>query len=162
MFIREQLLAASKSQKSLDVLQARGGWFYDPLLYSIEHSSMRHLRCLRIQSSCLRAHTWFSYANKSKLCDTCSCPETVAHYFMSCKKYESQRREFISSVTPLLTSLGQNYNPQSVLGFIPGLERRKYEKETRLVRGQILRQTLRYIDSTKRFEPLIDPSKKNK
>ena len=124
---------------------------YHPLLFQINHPDIHHLRCMRIQSSPLNAHKYFSHPNKSRLCDTCRVPETADHFLLRCKKFHRQRKSFLKEVSPVVTELGYSISSPLLLGFVPGLRSKKSEKSTRSLRRCILLSTLGYIKDTGGF-----------
>ena len=127
-------------------------WYYDPLVLSIDHPMMRHLRALRLSSSRLAQHSKYRAEGLSDQCSQCGCPETTVHFLLKCHKFQSQREVLIDSVNPILQKLNANLSCASLLGMFDFLESPERERQTRTERKLILTHTLRFLTDSGRFD----------
>ena len=122
-------------------------------------SKVKHCR-IRLGLSHLNSHLHHYNLIDSPSCSNPECgrtPESAAHYFLSCPKYNNERRVLFESLSRKLFP-NVNYNTFIVLMpdhictvLLEGSEDASYEENT-----SIFDEVFKYIDSTQRFSTFED------
>jgi len=148
--ILSQLSRFRKPKGGRKLRRLRGVTLYhDDLLHSIPNPWMRQLRKIRLGVSRLLDHTHFMNQN-ARICSKCDCNmnETPEHYFFKCKAYSNIRKPFLKTLQNLEV---KKPSVGLVLDFDKRLQCKTYKKRTRPLRPKILRNTLKFIQDSKRF-----------
>ena len=162
-----------KQSQSLTIFKTKVKSLYEPLvqnkLYCQGHglSKVNHCR-MRLGLSHLNSHLHHYNLIDSPSCSNPECgrtPESAAHYFLSCPRYNNERRVLFESLSRKLFP-NVNYNTFIVLMpdhictiLLEGSEDASYEENT-----SIFDEVFKYIDSTQRFstfEDMFDTSTDN-
>ena len=115
---------------------------------------------IRLGLSHLNSHLHHYYLIDSPSCSNPKCgrtPESAAHYFICCPRYNNERRVFFKTLSRKLFP-NLNYNtfivsmPGHICTILPeGSEDASYEINT-----SIFHEVFKYIDTTKRFSTFED------
>ena len=162
-----------KQSQSLTIFKTKIKSLYEPLvqnkLYCYGHGLSRVNHCrIRLGLSHLNSHLHHYNLIDSPSCSNPECgrtPESAAHYFLSCPRYNTERRVLFESLSRKLFP-NVNYNTFIVLMpnhictiLLEGSEDASYEENT-----SIVDEVFKYIDSTQRFstfEDMFDTSTDN-
>ena len=148
-----QITSVSKSSGGKKYLHIHPEWGHDPLLLSLSHPMMRHMRALRIGASELNAHSYHRKGLSSPGCAYCGhSSESTHHFFLECPHFNAQRRKLLTAVTPTLRKLKSEPTVSSLLGMFPFLSSRRKEKKSRHLRKIIFNHTLTFLLETERFK----------
>ena len=148
----DHMKAFRTSGRAKSYLKIHPIWYYDPLVLSVDHPMMRHLRSLRLGSSRLALHSQYRTETSSPHCVHCGCPESTSHFLLTCHKFQPQRKVLFDSVGPILKKLNANLSCASLLGMFNFLKSAERERQTRTERKLILNHTLRFLVDSGRFD----------
>ena len=131
--------------------QFKNRWYEDRLINVVGNDKVHLLKKLRIGNSKLRRHC---KKGLMKLCINCddNKVESIEHYLLECKKYDTQRKIMINCVRGPLEDMGYNITTKILLGFFEEyyISKNKYEKYCNNM-GFIINSVINFIVQTGRF-----------